>query len=234
MVSGSLSLPSPGCFSPFPRGTRPLSVVAGTAPWGVVPPASDGLPRAPPYSRSLPTARPTASPTGLSPAPVALSSRVRLATVGAAAALQGAPADRTTPAARRLQPTCTRRVWAWSPFARHYSGSPSPLLGVLRCFSSPGSRSPAYVFSRERRPITGGGLPHSGTPGSMRALPLPGAFRSAPRPSSASSAQASPTYALSLGAYTACAGCFSIDTPRTTGHRPGRRAGRRYCLCFSL
>jgi len=52
-VSGSLSLPSPGCFSPFPRGTRPLSVVAGTLPWRVVSPASDGLPRAPPYSRAI-------------------------------------------------------------------------------------------------------------------------------------------------------------------------------------
>ena len=29
MVSGSLSLPSPGCFSPFPHGTGALSVVGG-------------------------------------------------------------------------------------------------------------------------------------------------------------------------------------------------------------
>ena len=28
-VSGSLSLPSPGCFSPFPHGTGSLSVVGG-------------------------------------------------------------------------------------------------------------------------------------------------------------------------------------------------------------
>jgi hypothetical protein len=28
-VSGSLSLPSPGCFSPFPHGTGPLSVAGG-------------------------------------------------------------------------------------------------------------------------------------------------------------------------------------------------------------
>src|SRR5665811_1654871 len=27
MVSGTISLPSPGCFSPFPHGTSPLSVV---------------------------------------------------------------------------------------------------------------------------------------------------------------------------------------------------------------
>jgi hypothetical protein len=54
-VSGSLSLPSPGCFSPFPHGTRPLSVAGGTLPWDVVAPDSDGLPRQPPYSRCLPT-----------------------------------------------------------------------------------------------------------------------------------------------------------------------------------
>ena len=29
MVSGSISLPSPGCFSPFPHGTGALSVVGG-------------------------------------------------------------------------------------------------------------------------------------------------------------------------------------------------------------
>ena len=28
MVSGSISLPSPGFFSPFPHGTRPLSVIS--------------------------------------------------------------------------------------------------------------------------------------------------------------------------------------------------------------
>src|SRR5512140_1860745 len=39
-VSESLSLPSPGFFSPFPRGTRALSVVTRISPWRVDPPSS--------------------------------------------------------------------------------------------------------------------------------------------------------------------------------------------------
>ncbi len=38
MVSGSLSLPSPGCFSPFPHGTGPLSVASGSYALGGGPP----------------------------------------------------------------------------------------------------------------------------------------------------------------------------------------------------
>ena len=49
-VSGSLSFPLPGCFSPFPHGTRALSVVQGTSPWKVVLPASHTVPRAAWYS----------------------------------------------------------------------------------------------------------------------------------------------------------------------------------------
>jgi hypothetical protein len=51
-VSGTLSLPSPGCFSPFPRGTRALSVARRIEPWTVGGPASRGVPRAPRYSRT--------------------------------------------------------------------------------------------------------------------------------------------------------------------------------------
>jgi hypothetical protein len=41
VVSGSLSLPAQGCFSPVPHGTRPLSVTREySLPWRVVPPAS--------------------------------------------------------------------------------------------------------------------------------------------------------------------------------------------------
>jgi hypothetical protein len=51
-VSGTLSLPSPGCFSPFPRGTRALSVARCIEPWTVGGPASRGVPRVPRYSRT--------------------------------------------------------------------------------------------------------------------------------------------------------------------------------------
>ena len=51
-VSGTVSLPSPGCFSPFPRGTRALSVARCIEPWTVGGPGSRGVPRAPRYSRT--------------------------------------------------------------------------------------------------------------------------------------------------------------------------------------
>jgi len=51
-VSGARFIPLSGCFSPFPHGTRPLSVASGIAPWRVVPPASHGISRVPWYSGS--------------------------------------------------------------------------------------------------------------------------------------------------------------------------------------
>ena len=49
MISGSLSLPSKGFFSPFPHGTRALSVGSGIQPCGMGPTDSDGVSRVPPY-----------------------------------------------------------------------------------------------------------------------------------------------------------------------------------------
>jgi hypothetical protein len=49
----------------------------------------------------------------------------------------------------------------------------------------------AYVFSNERRRITGAGLPHSEIRGSMPVQRLTAAYRSRPRPSSAPGAKAS-------------------------------------------
>ena len=61
-----------------------------------------------------------------------------------------------------------------SPFARRYSGNRSCFLflGVLRCFTSPGS-PPA---PSRMPPLPGGGFPHSGTPGSTPACGSPGRF----------------------------------------------------------
>src|SRR6266404_7285387 len=49
-VSGSISLPSPGFFSPFPHGTGSLSVASNIQPWEMVLPASHGIARVPQYS----------------------------------------------------------------------------------------------------------------------------------------------------------------------------------------
>ncbi len=87
-----------------------------------------------------------------------------------------------------------------SPFARHYSGSRGffPFLRLLRCFSSPACRPPAYVFSRGHARITTRGFPHSEIPGSKVGQHLPRAYRSRPRPSSALSAKASTVCPCSL------------------------------------
>ena len=52
----------------------------------------------------------------------------------------------------------------------------SLFLRVLRCFSSPGTLSLAYVFSQECLDITPGGLPHSDITGSTFASNFPVLF----------------------------------------------------------
>src|ERR671917_787352 len=67
VVSGSLSLPAQGCFSPVPHGTRPLSVTRESLALEGGPPSFT-----PDYSgrallRNTASPRPSPSPTGLSP-----------------------------------------------------------------------------------------------------------------------------------------------------------------------
>lgn len=52
-VSGSISLPLSGCFSPFPHGTCSLSVMHEYLGLEVVPPISNRISRVPPYSRTM-------------------------------------------------------------------------------------------------------------------------------------------------------------------------------------
>ena len=66
-VSGALSPPSPGFFSPFPHGTVLYGSPEVPAPWRVVPPASRPVPRAGRYSRNPTTAPARLARTGLSP-----------------------------------------------------------------------------------------------------------------------------------------------------------------------
>ena len=105
----------------------------------------------------------------------------------------------TTPDVQRVA-AYTRRVWAISLFARHYSGSRDffPFLGLLRCFSSPAYRARPYVFRQRHARITTRRFPHSEIPGSKVGQHLPRAYRSRPRPSSALSAKASTVCPYSL------------------------------------
>lgn len=78
VVSGSLSLPAQGCFSPVPHGTRPLSVTEESLGLEGGPPSFT-----PDYSgrallRNSTTSSAWLSPTGLSPSVALRSRRLRL------------------------------------------------------------------------------------------------------------------------------------------------------------
>ena len=88
------------------------------------------------------------------------------------------PTSRSTPSWHRRQPV-PPRWFGLLPVRSPLLRESSLFLGVLRCFSSPGSPCVAAV------PPFGGGLPHSETVGSPGASPSPTRFVAWPRPSSA-------------------------------------------------
>ena len=165
-VSGSISLPCPGCFSPFPHGTCSLSVsqeylalADGAAGFrqDSSGPALLRVPLGPNRTSGTRLSRATA---GLSrPFPCNVSVHV--------AALQ--------PRGRR-----NGRGLGSSAFAHHYSRNHycSLLLRVLRCFSSP--RSPRILRCHD----CSWRVPPFGHPRITGYLRLPAAFRSLSRPSS--------------------------------------------------
>src|SRR5437763_16909835 len=78
VVSGSLSLPAQGCFSPVPHGTRPLSLTRESLALGGGPPSfTPGLSYRALLRNSTPN-EPSASPTGLSPSLAPRSKGFRL------------------------------------------------------------------------------------------------------------------------------------------------------------
>jgi hypothetical protein len=135
VVSGSLSLPALGCFSPFPHGTRSLSVTRESLALEGGPPGFT-----PDYSgrallRNSTTPGPWSSPTGLSPSMAGRSSRTS--------------ADVTRRVCGSYYPAATRTtVWALprSLAATEGISVDFSCLRVLRCFSSPGS----LAFRRDR------------------------------------------------------------------------------------
>ena len=200
VVSGSLSLPARGCFSPVPHGTRPLSVTRESLALEGGPPSftPDSSSRA--LLRNSTTSGLWPSPTGLSPSLAPRSRGLRLASplpsVGP-----------TTPAAQGPR-------FGLRPFR-------SPLLRASRLISLPpgtemfqfpgfasGSRLMAGLAPRRVAPFG-----HLGLNACVR---LPRAFRSLPRPSSPSCAQASPTRLRSLD-----------HKPRQAEHAHGIGAKRR-------
>ena len=174
-VSGTLSLPSPGCFSPFPHGTTPLSVAGGTRALG------RGRPRFPPRSpcgvvlTGHTTSGDAVPRTGLSP-PLAGRSRPFRYRAPARGAPHAPPRARPTPPQRRPCDHSAGRVWAAAGSARRYSRPRACffLLGLLRCFTSPACPRPAPAGGDA--PHQRAGFPHSGTVGSQPARGLPHAL----------------------------------------------------------
>ena len=163
--------PLPGFFSPFPRGTSPLSVIAECLALGGGPPCF-GLGFTCPALLGIPPGGGAAPATGLSPC-----------AAGPSRPFACPPA---VPGGGPTTPGRVRPGLGSAAFARRYLRYHCCflLLGVLRCFTSPGVASPAYAFGRGWRPAKGAGFPHSGTPGSKRACRSPGtiaACRALPR-----------------------------------------------------
>ena len=181
MVSGSLSLPAQGCFSPVPHGTRSLSVTRESLALEGGPPSFT-----PDYSsrallRNSTTYSSSRLPTGLSPSMAPLSRGLRLASPYASV-------GPTTPV----------------PQGPRFGLYPvrSPLLRASRLISLstgyldvsvPPVSSPCGVTR-----IPPGRVAPFGHLGISACVPLPRAYRSLPRPSSPSCAQASPTCFHSL------------------------------------
>ena len=90
-------------------------------------------------------------------------------------------------------PACTHAGLGSFPFARRYLGNRVffLLLGVLRCFSSPGCLPAPYLIQAWVAGHDPCWVPPFGDPRIKVCLPLPGAYRSLPRPSSTSCAKAS-------------------------------------------
>ena len=167
-VSGSISLPSPGFFSPFPHGTGSLSVAREYL-------ALEGGPSGFPRGFTCPVVLGYAGQRdqydfayraftfyGGSFQSLRLSPDL--------VTLRGSPTSAPQPRTGLRQSGL-----GYSPFARRYSGNRVffLFLEVLRCFSSLGSRRATYGFSDGRLGITPAGFPHSGILGSKPACGSP-------------------------------------------------------------
>ena len=167
-VSGSISLPSQGCFSPFPHGTGSLSVAREYL-------ALEGGPSGFPRGFTCPVVLGNAGQRDQCD----FVYRAFTFCGGSFQSLQLSPdfvTLRGSPTSAPQPRTGFRQSGlGYSPFARRYLGNRVffLFLEVLRCFSSLGSRRATYGFSDGRLGITPAGFPHSGILGSKPACGSP-------------------------------------------------------------
>ena len=182
MVSGSVSLPALGCFSPVPHGTRPLSVTRESLALEGGPPSFTPGSSYRALLRNSTSTGPSSSPTGLSPSLAPRSKGLRLTS--------------PVPSAGPTTPPPQGRRFGLRPVR-------SPLLRASRLislppgtemFQFPGFASLRRVMTR----LTPRRVSPFGHLGLNACVRLPRAFRSLPRPSSPPCAQASPTCLRSL------------------------------------
>jgi hypothetical protein len=181
-VSGSLSLPALGCFSPVPHGTRPLSVIQESLALEGGPPSFTPGSSSRALLRNSTSPCPSSSPTGLSPSLARHSRRLQLTS--------------QEPSVGPTTPTPQGGRFGLRRFR-------SPLLSASRLISLPHGTEMfqfpwfASVLRRMMRlaPHRVSPFGHPGLTGCVR---LPLAFRSLPRPSSPLYAQASPVRFRSL------------------------------------
>ena len=235
-VSGTVSLPSRGAFhlslTVLVRYRSHGSIQA----WRVVPPGSDRVSRARPYSGSGSGVHPRVRLRGPNPVPPAFPCR--------SAPLDGSPPGAPAPGRSALQPRGRYRlaparstVWPRSPFARRYSGnldvdfSSSGYLDVsvprvvpLRTMCSSGGRQD---LSWRVRPF--------GDPRVEGCVPLTADYRSLPRPSSAPCAKASavrPGYLPAPSGRDAVSSSDCLDV--WVSHTPGEMTHRRSSLQLTI
>ena len=183
--------PLPGCFSPFPHGTGPLSVTGECS----------GLEGGPPSFPPGLTCPAVLGRGDREPGPCAYGAVTRFGRPSHAVRLwtrfftpAGGSRPPVTPSRNPggAAPARSKRspVWPSPGFARRYSRDPVwfLFLGVLRCFSSPGCLPEAYVFGLGAPRVAARRVRPFGDPGITGRVPLPPAYRSSPRPSKASCA----------------------------------------------
>ena len=168
-VSGTISLPSQGCFSPFPHGTGSLSVAREYLA------LRDG-PRSFPRDFSCPAVLRNLS-----------SEPVHFRLPGCHRLWRAVPDPSTSSLVSYSPALRPNRPYNTSVHARRFGlfRVRSPLLAESLLFSSPRGTemvhfpplpSTAYVFSRGSLGINQEGFPHSGIPGSKPVCGLPGLF----------------------------------------------------------
>ena len=216
MVSGSISLPSPGCFSPFPHGTvryRSLRVVS-LGRWAAQLPAglhvSGGTQEPKARATTLPTTR-----LSRSMAPRSRRLRVTCRITSGPAGPHLWPFNPSVATAAAL----TRRWFGLIPVR-------SPLL--RDCFLFLGVHEmvqfPRFPPSKRSATAEAVGLPHSEIVGSTPARGSPTLIAALPRPSSARSAEASPMCSLCLPCRKSSGRSARPQTSTTAGQQTNKIA----------